>query len=266
MCSNRSGVLLPSTTTKTFHQLNSEQANQKACCLGKIAWRILQSRTSEQQSADWFLTRSSPFMDYKSLCLTLLVIFAAINTMINLEAHRKRWKFKNLIKTHPQTESSSNRSRVDPLCTTTSLLLEKSRFQGIHRRRCPSISSPRFLRAQTRCRAASQIVFRKKDPLEHSCDTSIRVTKHQSRNGWQLSMGTCWNWIQRIECRYRSETLRFQNLTTHKRPVCFFDPCTINEFVIRREQAITIGVHIDLQTIYVVWSTNPLRPSSESQV
>ena len=46
----------------------------------------------------------------------------------------------------------------------------------------------------------------------------------------------------------------------------FFNPCTINEFVIRREQAITIGVHIDLQTIYVVWSTNPVRPSSESQV
>ncbi len=29
-------------------------------------------------------------MDYKSLCLTLLVIFAAINTVINLKAQRKR--------------------------------------------------------------------------------------------------------------------------------------------------------------------------------
>ena len=29
-------------------------------------------------------------MDYKSFCLTLLVILAAINTVINLQTHRKR--------------------------------------------------------------------------------------------------------------------------------------------------------------------------------
>ena len=29
-------------------------------------------------------------MDYKSICLTLLVILAAINTWINLKTHRRR--------------------------------------------------------------------------------------------------------------------------------------------------------------------------------
>jgi len=38
----------------------------------------------------WFTSHQT--MDYKSFCLTLLVILAAINTVINLRTHRKRWK------------------------------------------------------------------------------------------------------------------------------------------------------------------------------
>ena len=30
------------------------------------------------------------FLDYKSVCLTMLVVLAAINTVINLRAHRRR--------------------------------------------------------------------------------------------------------------------------------------------------------------------------------